>query len=601
MAEKINGTTSWGIVPLNWSAPLSNLAQMSWDWRNNYLASVNQPLRYQVIWKDGSNVYESTEPSKDNYTTSGSNGFGDVVNVIFQVYATTKSPNNALPPTNEWDLVAEIRKSRDIANKHYDTETAPLGHRFTIDISEICANLLSYSLVPIGAGTWRSAAWGGMNGGLEKQDNVTEVVSPYNVSPNGSWTAIKVDAEFEIINADGNIVYADGSGITQPPYIRVINSVAQFEEDTVYLKNSFSVDQNAVTSTSTSRFLTRCPNWYHTTTGYPTAPPDVPLRKKIRMDEEAEWLYFFPRHIYSGSLPNNDYGIVEIFGKTFLASGALENSFVINEFAGTLDTSSGNGVSNASVFEHYQQRMCVQNVSPVYINANAYPPETDGILPYSGVQFSPITANTHTYRLYVRGMYLTTARQHSSVNWYEIDREDAKGAYDFVRFHWLNTMGGIDSYTAKRNITEGYSISKDIIERKSADRTWYQDDSNQGTALTASDYISNTMRGGNLYKGGREVSNVSADRTHSVFTEPLNIATAEWLKEMLLSPNVWVEFDTDATRRANRVNPVQRPTTKGYMPVIITNSDIETINQEQGLVTFNIEYTLAHKVQTQRN
>ena len=37
------------------------------------------------------------------------------------------------------------------------------------------------------------------------------------------------------------------------------------------------------------------------------------------------------------------------------------------------------------------------------------------------------------------------------------------------------------------------------------------------------------------------------------------------------------------------------------MPVIITNSDIETINQEQGLVSFNIEYTLAHKVQTQRN
>ena len=194
-----------------------------------------------------------------------------------------------------------------------------------------------------------------------------------------------------------------------------------------------------------------------------------------------------------------------------------------------------------------------------------------------------------------------TSKQHSAVNWYEIDREDENNAYGFVRFHWLNTMGGIDSYTAKRNITEGYSISKDIIERKSTDRTWYQDESNQGTAIPNSNYISNTMRGGNLYKGGREVSNVSADRKHSVFTEPLNTATAEWLKEILLSPNVWVEFDTDATARGNTVNPYQRPSTKGYMPVIITNSDIETINQEAGLVTFNIEYTLAHKVQTQRN
>ena len=40
---------------------------------------------------------------------------------------------------------------------------------------------------------------------------------------------------------------------------------------------------------------------------------------------------------------------------------------------------------------------------------------------------------------------------------------------------------------------------------------------------------------------------------------------------------------------------------KQYIPVIITNSDIETVNQENGLVRFNIEYTLAHKVQTQRN
>ena len=41
--------------------------------------------------------------------------------------------------------------------------------------------------------------------------------------------------------------------------------------------------------------------------------------------------------------------------------------------------------------------------------------------------------------------------------------------------------------------------------------------------------------------------------------------------------------------------------TKEYIPVIITNSDIETVNQEAGLVKFNIEYTLAHKVITQRN
>ena len=35
-------------------------------------------------------------------------------------------------------------------------------------------------------------------------------------------------------------------------------------------------------------------------------------------------------------------------------------------------------------------------------------------------------------------------------------------------------MGGTDSYTAKRDVVEGLTISRDVIERKSADRTWYQ-------------------------------------------------------------------------------------------------------------------------------
>ena len=42
------GSLSWGIVPLYGST--SNLATMSWDYRNNYLKSANDQLRYQVQW-----------------------------------------------------------------------------------------------------------------------------------------------------------------------------------------------------------------------------------------------------------------------------------------------------------------------------------------------------------------------------------------------------------------------------------------------------------------------------------------------------------------------------------------------------------------------
>ena len=114
-------------------------------------------------------------------------------------------------------------------------------------------------------------------------------------------------------------------------------------------------------------------------------------------------------------------------------------------------------------------------------------------------------------------------------------------------------------------------------------------------------YHSNTIRGGNLYQGGREVLGVNANRTNSVYTEPLNKDSSNWLQEIITSPNVWIEMDTPATKRNNTLNPYQRPSTKEYIPVIINNTDVETLNQELGLVKFNIEYTLAHKVQTQRN
>tara|TARA_R110002051_G_scaffold158156_2_gene229605 strand:- start:2035 stop:2535 length:501 start_codon:yes stop_codon:yes gene_type:complete len=166
-------------------------------------------------------------------------------------------------------------------------------------------------------------------------------------------------------------------------------------------------------------------------------------------------------------------------------------------------------------------------------------------------------------------------------------------------------MGGIDSYTAKKDLTEGLTISRDVIERKSGDRTWGQDTQYRINptkyTLSDDDYISNTMRGQDTYKGGREVLNVNAERVQSVYTDPLNIPTSKWLQEIMTSPNVWIEMDTLATERNNTQNPYQRPSTKGYIPVIITNSDIETVNQSEGLVKFNIEYTLAHKVQTQRN
>ncbi len=602
----INGTVSWQIQPLDYNS--SNLAGSFWDYRGNYLKSVNDPLRYQVLWTDGSTLTEGTEPSAGNFSgltstpPSTTVGNGDVVNVIFKVETTVGD--------GYWQELGSIKKSRDIANKKYDDGSQPLGHRFTVDISQLVSNELSYSLCPINKGTWQSPYYGGMNGGLTMQDNVLGAsggamgtpISRYNVSRNGTFRRLKVTPYYEIINGDGEIVSAGNAGASN--IISVINSVNQFEKDSVYYNNQFNHNRDGTNASNPKRFSTRCPNWYHNTTANKVA-----YNKSVRMDEEAEFLQWYVKETFDGSFPNDKYNLIELYGETFTSDGSSENVFVLADFTTLLD------LNTTTTFAQFQDRMLIQNVSPAFINNNAFVPQNSSaggvpITTYT-TTISPITANTHRYRLYFRGHYYQdvgtgacncwVSKRHSAVNWYEIDREDEKNAYGFVRFHWLNSVGGIDSYTAKRDVVEGLTISRDVIERKSGDRTWYQDDQNQGSTMATSLYHSDTMRGGDIYKGGREVSNVNAERVQSVYTEPLNKSVAKWLEEMMLSPNVWVEMDTDATQMGNARNPYLRPSDKEYIPVIITNSDVETVNQENGLVKFNIEYTLAHKVITQRN
>ena len=593
----VNGSVSWQIQPLDWNN--SNLAGSFWQYRGNYLKSANDPLRYQVIWT-GAGVNEGVEPSAANYDAATGNG--DLVVVTFKVEATVGD--------GYWEELGSVKKTRDIANKKYTDGSQPSGHRFTVDISQLVSSELSYSLCPINKGTWQSPYYGGMNGGLTMQDNVLSgssamgnPISQYNVSRNGTFRRIKVTPYYEIINGDGDIVSA-GNGSSSNT-ITVINSVNQFEKDSVYYDTLFNHNKFGTSSTSPKRFNTRCPNWYHNDDANKVA-----YNKSVRMDEEAEFLQWYVKDTYNFNDSGDYYNLIELYGKTFTADGGLENEFVLADFTTLLD------LHNATSFAHNQNRMLIQNVSPSFINANAFAPQNDsaGGLPVGcyNTPISPITANTHRYRLYFRGHYYSQALgnvwmsvRHSAVNWYEIDREDEKNAYGFVRFHWLNSVGGIDSYTAKRDVVEGLTISRDVIERKSGDRTWYQDDENSdgttGTLMNTSLYHSDTMRGGDIYKGGREVSNVNAERVQSVYTEPLNKSVSKWLEEMILSPNVWIEMDTEATEMGNTRNPYLRPSDKEYIPVIITNSDVETVNQENGLVKFNIEYTLAHKVITQRN
>ena len=552
----LNGTIHQSFSPVSFQPSAKNL---SFDFRSNYLVSANVPKRYQIRWQNGIN--EAYTPTNE----------GDVVNIVFYIYATTQHINGSFVPITEWDLVATIKKSRDLVNKAYNSTDLEDHQRFTIDISQICQDLLSYSLVPIGKGTWQSSLWGGMNGGQTKQDNVTQSVSEYNVTPNGTYRHIRVIAKPEVLTADGLIAEANNT-ITFPD-IAVINSVHQFEQNEVWLFDRFLI------GSGTGGFLSYCPNNNNSSTNKPA------LVKSMRVDETAEYLYFYIRLARVGSATR----VERVNLKIETSDG---NTFYVDDFSSNLDYD-----SSVNQFYLQQNKMCVQNVSIDFLNNNAK--QQDGTA-YTG---NKITDSTEFYKVSLFfDRFGQSEIQMSEYRWYKVDRESKKTPYDFVRLHWLNRMGGIDSYTAKRNVAESIVVNRDTVERRAADRTWYQN-SKDGTGATIADadYINNTMRGGNLYKGGREVLNVNANRNNSVYTEPLNKVTAQWLEEIMTSPNVWIEMDTDATARGNTLNSYQRPSTKEYIPVIITNGSAETVNQETGLVSFNIEYTLAHKVQTQRN
>ena len=156
-------------------------------------------------------------------------------------------------------------------------------------------------------------------------------------------------------------------------------------------------------------------------------------------------------------------------------------------------------------------------------------------------------------------------------------------------------MGGIDSYTAKRDNTEGVDVAKTFFERQTTDMRYIQ----QYDGSTFTD--PQDSLGADTYKPSIETLGITGTTKGSVFTDPLNSVQSKWLEELITSPNVWIELQNAASERANTSNPTSHPSEKDYFPVIINNSTVSTVDESLGLVKFNIEYTHSHKLNTQSN
>ena len=82
MAIGINGTLIEVQGPNNSASGGLNRAR-NWIWSYSSLNSVNDPLIHSIVC---SGLNEGEEANPAHWTSSGGNSYGDVVNVIFDVY-----------------------------------------------------------------------------------------------------------------------------------------------------------------------------------------------------------------------------------------------------------------------------------------------------------------------------------------------------------------------------------------------------------------------------------------------------------------------------------------------------------------------------------
>ena len=234
MAIGINGTMQFSYEPYASASSLTNFRQ--YPYYSSLIHSVNSPIEFSVMWDGG--LDESQEPLAVNYVGTAGTGTGDVVNVLFDVYISNDKDASATVYYEDWQLVTTIRKSRDMRNIQAGPPvTGGQGtnvenhQRFTVDISEILKDEVSYSLVPPGKGTWAQWQWGGLNGGKVRQANVSVPIwnDKWVQSTNGTYTWVRVRARTEILNASGLIEPATASGSWKSSYSAfiVINNATQ--------------------------------------------------------------------------------------------------------------------------------------------------------------------------------------------------------------------------------------------------------------------------------------------------------------------------------------------------------------------------------------
>ena len=331
MAQNLNySNIFFSIAPSAYDSLSHNDGGYVYDVYGGYtdvlLHSVNSDITYQMWWQ-ASGLTQAQEGTG----AAGERIAGDLVNVIFNIYEYTTQNTGAFT-TADMNLVASIKKSKDIPKRWNGrkAENPTLdGHRFTIDISDICADLLSFSLVPNNIGTWgglntlATGPTGGMNtstqpnlyGGLNGQwvmedialTATTTAPSMHNLTANGADRRIRVEARFEVMKSDGTLEISDSPNSRYARDIYIVNSAWQWEDKFNHAINELRYYASGRT------FLTNSPNMF-----YSAGSSDLQNKvyyKKADLASQSEYLQWWQRdlpYILSGGVSDCEAFAIEV-------------------------------------------------------------------------------------------------------------------------------------------------------------------------------------------------------------------------------------------------------------------------------------------------
>ena len=141
------------------------------------------------------------------------------------------------------------------------------------------------------------------------------------------------------------------------------------------------------------------------------------------------------------------------------------------------------------------------------------------------------------------------------------------------RFHWLNRLGGIDSF----NFTANESLTQ----------TTQHINYNKNLLYVPTQNASNTY---DLDVKDRGITSLAVKSSEEIMTYSQIVDDQEriWLQVLLSSPNVWTE---ELDESGDRV----------YIPIILRDSEIMMSDEANNLFTFSFGFSYANKVIIQDN